>query len=273
MGDSHTAFIGSIPEHYDQYLGPLIFEEYAIDLAQRLSVPAGGIVLEIAAGTGIATRHLRKILPDDVKIVITDLNESMLEYARHKFNAHHNLEFKTADASGLSFPAAFFDAVVCQFSLMFFPDKQAAIQEVVRVLKPGGTFVFNIWDSYEHNHLIQTVNETLIRLFPENPLPFFDMPYGYYQIDTVKQLLSQAGFGEIEISVLPRDSVSETARQAALGFILGTPVSIQIAERGGIEVDEVVDIVEDAINDRYSRSSIQAKMQAIIFKAYRPIET
>ena len=108
MGDSHTAFIGSIPEHYDQYLGPLIFEEYAIDLAQRLSVPAGGIVLEIAAGTGIATRHLRKILPDDVKIVITDLNESMLEYARHKFNAHHNLEFKTADASGLSFPAAFF---------------------------------------------------------------------------------------------------------------------------------------------------------------------
>ena len=273
MADSHTAFIGSIPEHYDQYLGPLIFEEYAIDLARRISVPAGGTVLETAAGTGIATRHLRNVLPQDVKIVVTDLNKSMLEYAKRKFNTHHNLEFQPGDATSLSFPPAFFDAVVCQFSLMFFPDKQAALEEVVRVLKPGGIFVFNIWDSYEHNHLIQTVNETLIRMFPENPPPFFDVPYSYYQIDEVRRLLGQVGFGEIEISVLPRDSVCETARQVALGYILGTPVCMQISERGGIGVEKVVGIVEDAICETYGRSSIKAKMQAIVFKAYRPVET
>jgi len=268
MVDSHTAFIGSIPENYDQYLGPLIFEEYAIDLARQVSVPAGGTVLETAAGTGIATRHLRNVLPQDVKIVVTDLNESMLEYAKRKFNAHHNLEFQPADATDLSFPPAFFDAVVCQFSLMFFPDKQAALKEVVRVLKPEGVFIFNIWDSYEHNHLIQTVNETLIRLFPENPPPFFDVPYGYCQIDEVKHLLGQVGFGDIEIAVLPRDSLCETARQVALGYILGTPVCIQIAERGGVEVEKVVDFVEDVIYETYGRSSIKAKMQAIVFKAY-----
>lgn len=269
MVDSHTAFIGSIPEHYDQYLGPLIFEEYALDLARRVSVPAGGTVLETAAGTGIATRQLRNVLPQDVKIVVTDLNEAMLEHAKRKFNTHHNLEFQTADATNLSLPLAFFDAVVCQFSLMFFPDKQSALKEVVRVLKPEGVFVFNIWDSYEHNHLIRTVNETLIRLFPENPPPFFDVPYGYYQIDEVKRLLGQAGFGDIEITVLPRDSRCETARQVALGYILGTPVCSQIAERAGIEVEKVVDIVEGVISYTYGQSSIKAKMQAIVFKAYR----
>ena len=268
MADSHTAFIGSIPEYYDKYLGPLIFEEYALDLARRVSVPAGGTVLETAAGTGIATRHLRDILPQDVKIVVTDLNESMLEYSKLKFNAHHNLEFQPADAVDLSFPSALFDAVVCQFSLMFFPDKQAALKEVARVLKPGGVFVFNIWDSYEHNHFIQTVNETLFRLFPEDPPPFFDVPYGYYQIDEVKGLLGQTGFSDIEIAVLPRDSLAETARQVALGYILGTPVCIQIAERGGIEVEKIVDIVEGDICQTYGRSSISAKMQAIVFKAY-----
>jgi ubiquinone/menaquinone biosynthesis C-methylase UbiE len=270
MADSHTAFIGSIPEYYDRYLGPLIFEEYAIDLAGRLSVPSEGTVLEIAAGTGIATHHLRSTLPQDVKIIATDLNESMLEYSRRKLNAQHNLEFQPADAANLNFPAVSFDAVVSQFSLMFFPDKLAAFREVARVLKPGGIFVFNIWDSYEHNHFINTVNETLMRLFPENPPPFFDVAYGYYQIDEVKRLLGQAGFGDIEIAVLPRESLGESARQVALGYILGSPVSIQIAERGGVEVEEVVDIVEDDIRRIFGQRSIKAKMQAIVFKAYGP---
>jgi SAM-dependent methyltransferase len=269
MADSHTAFIGSIPEYYDQYLGPILFEEYALDLARRISVPAGGTVLEIAAGTGIATRHIRNILSQDVQFSVTDLNESMLEYSMQKFNGRNNMGFQAADAAKLSFPATSFDSVLCQFSLMFFPDKLSVLDEVVRVLKPGGVFVFNIWDSYEHNHLAQSVNETLIRLFPENPPPFFDVPYGYFQIDEVKGLLGQAGFGEIEIAVLPRDSLFQSSRQVAFGFILGTPVCIQIDERGGIAIEEVVDIVDDNIYQTYERPLVKAKMQAIVFKAYR----
>jgi ubiquinone/menaquinone biosynthesis C-methylase UbiE len=172
MTDSHTAFIGSIPEYYDQYLGPLIFEEYGADLARRVSVPTGGTVLEIAAGTGIATRHLWNALPPEVRLVVTDLNEPMLECAKRKFDTQANMEFHPADATRLAFVDASFDAVVCQFSLMFFPDKATALKEVARVLKPGGTFVFSLWDSYAHNHLIRTVNDTLAGLFPTNPPPF-----------------------------------------------------------------------------------------------------
>ena len=268
MTASHAAFIGSIPEYYDQYLGPLIFEEYGADLARRVSVPLGGTVLETAAGTGIVTRHLRNALPPEVRLVVTDLNEPMLECAKRKFDPQANLEFQPADATQLAFADASFDAVVCQFSLMFFLNKTTALQEVARVLKPGGTFVFSLWDSYAHNHLIRTVNDTLTSLFPTSPPPFFDTPYGYYRIDEVKTLLGETGFGDIEISILPRTSRCETARQVALGYILGTPVCIQIAERGQYAMDEVVNIVERALGATYGQASIRAKMQAIVFKAY-----
>lgn len=270
MVNSDTAFIGSIPEYYDRYFGPIIFEEYAQDLVRRVNTLSGGIVLEIAAGTGIVTRRLRNALPQDVKVIATDLNESMLDFAKGKFNGNENIRFEAADADNLSYPPAFFDAVVSQFSLMFFPDKQVAINEVARVLKPGGEFIFNIWDSFEHNHLLQTVNEALIQLFEDDPPKFFDVPYCYYQIDEVKRLLGRTGFGDIEISVLPRISRSETARHVALATILGTPASLQIVERG-VELEHVIDIVEDAVSETYGHSSIETKMQAIVFKACLPI--
>jgi len=258
MAASYTAFIGSIPHYYDQYLGPLIFEEYGADLARRVSVPPGGAVLETAAGTGIATRHLCNTLSKDVRIVATDLNEPMLELAKRKFDSRDNIEFQPADATRLPFSNASFDAVICQFSLMFFPDKFATVQETARVLKPGGIFVFSLWDSSEHNHLVRTVTDTLARLFPHRPPPFFDTPYGYYRIDEVKPLLEEAGFGDIEISILPRVSRCDTARQVALGYILGTPVCIQIAERGEYTVEKVVDSVEGALCETYGPSSIRA---------------
>lgn len=269
MTVSDTASTGSIPEYYDQYLGPLIFEEYAGDLARRVSVPVGGTVLEIAAGTGIATRHLRKALRKTVRLVVTDLNKPMLEFARRKLRSKLNVEFQAADATQLPFADSSFDAVACQFSLMFFPEKAAALRETARVLKPGGAFVFNLWDSYDHNYLIRTINDILINLFPQNPPPYFDTPYGYYQLDEVRALLADTGFADIEIAILPRTSQSETAREVALGYILGTPVCLQIAERGGLAVEEVVNIVERTIGETYGQAPTRAKMQALVFKAYR----
>lgn len=263
----------SIPEYYDQYLGPLLVEGYAADLARRVSVPRGGAVLEIAAGTGVATRLLRKSLHKDVRLVVTDLSAPLLQIARTKFRSRTNIEFQVADVNQLAFANASFDAVVCQFSLMFFPDKSAVVQEAARVLKPGGTFIFSLWDSYEHNDLVRTIHDTLINLFPKNPPSFFDTPYGYYQLDEVKTLLANTGFGEMEISILPRLSQAETPRQVALGYILGTPVCSEIAERGGLGVDEVVNLVEQVIGDTYGQTSAHAKMQALIFKAHRNVQT
>lgn len=268
MTESHSAFIGEIPLNYEKYLGPLIFSEYAKDLASRIAVPTGGVVLEVAAGTGMATRQLRDSISADIRIVATDLNADMLEVAKGKFEGDENIEFQTANALEFPFDDATFDAVACQFSVMFFPDKLVSLQESARVLKPGGKFYFNIWDSLKHNHLIQTVNKTITEYLPDNPPDFFNVPYGYYEIDVIKQLLFEAGFADIEISVLPGISAAYEARDVAMGYVMGTPVRLQIEQRDPESLSKIVDAVEHAVGEEFGYKSIKAKMQAIVFTAH-----
>lgn len=268
MTKAHSAFIGEIPKNYEKYLGPLIFSEYAEDLANRITVPTGGLLLETAAGTGMATRQLRDSITKDVRIVATDLNEDMLNIAKGKFEGNENIEFQLANALDLPFDDATFDAVACQFSVMFFPDKLLSLKEAARVLKPGGKLYFSIWDSLEHNHLIQIVNKTIAAYLPENPPDFYNVPYGYYEIDVIKNLLFEAGFADIEISVLPRISTAEEARDVAMGFVMGTPVRLQIEQCESESMSRIVDGVEQAVGKKFGFKSIKAKMQAIIFTAH-----
>src|SRR5687768_13579650 len=130
MTNSDAAFAGSIPAIYDSALGPMFFEPYARDLAKRLKVRSGDAVLEIAAGTGIVTRRLLKRLPAGAELVATDLNNAMIEIAKAKVDTDPRLRWQQADAGALPFPDQSFDAVVCQFGLMFFPDKVSALREV-----------------------------------------------------------------------------------------------------------------------------------------------
>jgi len=152
-----TAFSGSIASIYDDYLGPLIFEPYAQDLANRLSALRAERVLETAAGTGIVTHALLRVLSGGASVVATDLNQPMLDRAAERV-ASSRVSWQKADAQSLPFPDGAFDAVVCQFGVMFFPDKQKAFREARRVLRPGGRFIFNVWDGIEHNEFADLVN-------------------------------------------------------------------------------------------------------------------
>src|SRR6188508_2038428 len=154
--DTDKVFAGSIPKLYDTHLVPLIFEPYATDLANRLGSRPLSRVLEIAAGTGVVTRAIAARLPESVAIIATDLNQAMLDQAA-AVGTQRKVEWRQADAMKLPFEDASFDAVVCQFGVMFFPDKPGAFAEARRVLKPGGLFVFNVWDAIEHNVFADTV--------------------------------------------------------------------------------------------------------------------
>ena len=156
--DTDTAFLGSIPQVYDRYLVPLIFAPYAADLALRTVRRHPAHVLEIAAGTGVVTRQLAEMLPPGVSIVATDLNQTMLDEAA-AIGTSRPVEWRQADALHLPFPDAFFDVVVCQFGVMFFPDKARAFAEARRVLRSGGQFIFNVWDRIEHNDFADTVTQ------------------------------------------------------------------------------------------------------------------
>lgn len=166
MTESDGAFSGSIPEIYDTYLVPLIFQSYADDLAERAAGLAPKTVLETAAGTGVLTRALASQLASGARYTVTDLNQPMLDYASGKQGADNRIEWRQADAMELPFDDDFFDAVVCQFAVMFFPDKIAGYAETRRVLKPGGSFLFNVWDRIEANDFAHVVTESPSPFFP-----------------------------------------------------------------------------------------------------------
>jgi len=269
MSDTHTQFVGSIPETYDEHLGPLLFHFYAEDLANRLRISAGGKVLETACGTGIATAFLRKALPDSVEITATDLNEPMLAFARTKHGGLRNAAFEQASALSLPYDDATFDAVVCQFGIMFFPDKLVALKEAARVLRPGGQLLFNVWDSFDRNPIVRIAFDTIAGFFTEDPPTFLAMPFGFYQIDPVKLLLHEAGFVGIDIAVVPTVVERPSAAHAAEGLVAGNPGILEIHARGTATSAQVITAVTDKVIEAFGDNPMRTPLQAIVFSAAR----
>jgi ubiquinone/menaquinone biosynthesis C-methylase UbiE len=269
MPTNNAAFVGSIPENYDRYLGPVLFEPYAADLAARVSVPKGASVLEVACGTGIVTRRLRDRLGPAVKLVATDLNEAMMSYAAQKFQPEDSIEWKQADATVLPFEDQSFDAVVCQFGVMFFPDKAAAAREAYRVLKPGGMFLFNVWDAIEHNDPPDIAHGIITKFFAVNPPDFYDVPFSYHNQEVLRSLLNTAGFKDIQITVLPFEGTSPSAKDLSKGLIHGNPVITAIRERDESKLPEIEAALEAEVIARCGDAPVRARLQAIICTAVR----
>mgnify|MGYP003575678378 CR=1 FL=1 len=196
MNPSNTdrSFSGSIPQLYEQYLVPLIFEPYAKDMATRVAALQPSSVLEVAAGTGVVTRQLAAVLPLAVSVVATDLNQPMLDHAA-SIGTVRAVEWRQADAMRLPFPDEAFDTVVCQFGVMFFPDKSVAMSEARRVLRPGGTFIFSAWDAVEQNEFANVVTNALTEVFPNQPPRFLArVPHGYHDQAVIASDLARGGF-------------------------------------------------------------------------------
>ncbi|HZN04581.1 MAG TPA: methyltransferase domain-containing protein [Candidatus Polarisedimenticolia bacterium] len=273
MSSSDAKFAGSIPDLYEAHLGPLLFEPYADDLAARLPIPTGAgafRVLEIAAGTGILTRRLRRRLPPTATLIATDLNEGMLQVARRRLEGIDGIEFRQADAMALPFPDASFDAVACQFGLMFMPDKPKAVREVRRVLTPGGTYLLNTWGSLHDNPASALTHEVLASLFPSNPPPFLKTPFGDHDPQALTTLLSEAGFTEIAITPVRIEGQAASAESAATGLIAGSPVFNQIVERGSPTPAEIIPILTVEFARAFGDRPMRSPMLALAITARRP---
>jgi ubiquinone/menaquinone biosynthesis C-methylase UbiE len=269
MPADNVAFVGSIPENYDRYLGPVLFEPYAKDLSERINVPEDGSLLEVACGTGIVTRRLRDRLSPSVRIVATDLNEAMINFAAPKFRPDENIEWKPADALDLPFDDGSFDAVVCQFGLMFFPDKQRGVSEAFRVLKPNSQYIFSVWDAIERVDLAKATETVIKQFFPENPPDFYDTPFSFHEHDRLRLVLTTAGFRDITIEVVPFPCISASARDAAHGLIHGNPVISAINERDPAKAPEIESALADKIAAQFGAAPVEARMQAIVCSAVR----
>ena len=267
MARVDTVFAGSIPTLYDNYLGPLIFEFYAGDMARRLSGLNTGNVLEIAAGTGIVTAALMKVLPPAVSIVATDLNQGMLDVANAKDTASR-VSWQQADAQSLPFPDTAFDAVVCQFGVMFFPDKPKAFSEAHRVLKKGGRYLFNVWDHIEHNEIADLVTSAAADLFPNDPPRFLARtPHGHHDKDAITAALRQAGFSDVTAETITARSKASSAADAVIGLVQGTPLRSEIEARDAKRLAEATEAATAKVKARFGDGPIDAKMQAHVFTA------
>ena len=261
--DSDTVFAGSIPELYDTLLVPLIFEPYADDLARRVAALNPQRVLETAAGTGVVTRALAKVLPPSCEIVATDLNQPMLDRAAATGTARP-VQWQQADAMQLPFDEASFDVVVCQFGVMFFPDRAGAYAQARRVLRPGGTFLFNAWDRIEENEFADVVIAALGLLFAADPPRFLARtPHGYHDEQTMARDLAQGGF-----TAAPTiDTVAARSRAAsplipAMAYCQGTPLRNEIEARSGATLAEATAASAAAIEARFGSGAVDGKIQA-----------
>ncbi len=265
MLESDKGFVGSIPQIYERYLVPLIFSSYASDIAKRVASSAPARVLEIAAGTGVVTRALAAALPERVAIVATDLNQPMLDIAA-VVGTPRPVEWRQADALNLPFADGAFDAVVCQFSVMFFPDKPKAFSEARRVLRPGGVFLFNVWDRIEENEFADAVTTALEAVFPKDPPRFMARtPHGYHDLRTIESDLSLGGFTAFpRIETVPARSRAASFRIPAIAFCQGTPLRNEIEAHDASRLGEATDVAAEGIAQRFGRGAVDGRIQAYV---------
>jgi ubiquinone/menaquinone biosynthesis C-methylase UbiE len=262
---SVSHFTGDIPDFYDRGLGHAMFEGYAADIAGRAAADNPSRLLETAAGTGIVTRRLRDALPASAEITVTDLNADMLARARAKFSVGERVTFMSADATDLPFPHQSFDAVVCQFGVMFFPDKIRAYREVKRVLRGGGRYLFSVWDAHAHNSFARLAHEAVSQSHPSDPPPFFQVPFGYHHVEVIRDSLREAGFDAIDASIVRLESRVPDPALFARGLIYGSPVIEQIRSRPAMDPERLVETLTDSLVRELGLPERPLELQAIVF--------
>ncbi|GAA6158494.1 methyltransferase domain-containing protein [Ruegeria sp. HU-ET01832] len=265
MTANSAEFIGDIPTYYDTGLGPNIFVDYAQHLVETCCSEPASEVVELAAGTGIVSRMLRDQLPAAANLLVTDLNAPMLDVAKTKFSSSENVRFDVVNAMELPFETPKFDLMVCQFGVMFFPDKVASFREAARVLKPQGRYVFNVWSSMAENPVSQMAQDVVAQVFPDDPPGFYQVPFHYGDPQAVLADLSAAGWHNVTFQTkrLSKKILDPAAFSRALVF--GNPLVDEIKERGGADPEEVAVEMAKALDQRFGSEDMVMPLSATTF--------
>ena len=254
--------------HYDNFLGPLFFEPYAIEIAKRIDPSGVSIALEIASGTGRVTRHIRERLAATAKLIASDISEEMLAEAKKKLN-HHDIIWQKIDAQQLPVFDNCLDLVVCCFGYMFVPDKPKAFAEAYRVLKPGGVLLIATWDKLEHNGASYTSRQ-IAEKYLKGPLPgSYNEAVSMHDETAIRQLLENAGFSKIFIERVGLSSVCATAKQAATGFVEGGFIFKEIRQHNPEWIDEIKINLEKELSEKFGAAPMIAPMSAVISQAWK----
>jgi len=254
-------FEGSVALNYERYSGPAVLEPFALDLADRLNNEPLKNVLEIACGTGRVTRHLIKLIPAGGKLIATDISVDMLEVARSVV-PDEKISWLVADAQQLPFENGSFDHVVCQFGLMFFPDKSKAVREIYRVLAEGGKFFFNVWDSMEKHPRALLFKKILDEQFDDGPAEM-ELPHSLHDRNFLRRLLVEAGFNDIRIEEVTRTGYQHPDDTIA-GFSNGAMVSKFLSTKTELQRETLNKRLKEELVNAFDKDGMRFPMTAIV---------
>ena len=267
MSETDKVFSGSIAAIYDSHMVPLFFAPYAVEMARRVAAHEPTAVLEVAAGTGAVTAELLRQLPKETTITATDLNQGMLDVAAARLS-DRRLRLRSCDAMSLPFQDQSFDAVVCQFGVMFFPDKLTAYGEAHRVLRKGGSYFLSVWDTLDSNPFADVATRALAQAFPQDPPDFFRRtPYGYNDVAAITATLAEAGFGGITAEQVTFPSAAPSAAHVAMALCQGTPLRSEIEQRDPQGLARATETVARALEQAFGSGPVQSTMRAVLFEA------
>ncbi len=260
---SVAAFAGSVPANYDKYLGPVLFEPYALDIIERLHNPKN--VLEIACGTGRVTKHLVGKLPSDGTLTATDINGDMIAIAKDVVK-DERVEWQVADAQQLPFENNSFDHIICQYGVMFFPDKQQAMKEAYRVLQPGGKYIFNVWDELSTNPRSMIIKTTMEEIMGSDAPDFLSKgPYSWFDRAEIRKVVEAAGFKNVTMEVVQKTGTYDKVEYLLNGFVHGSPLASYLANQTEELKNEIVSRMKAKMTAELGETNVPSPMQALVW--------
>jgi ubiquinone/menaquinone biosynthesis C-methylase UbiE len=260
MEKQHALFSGTIPINYEKYLGPFLFEPYALDIVSRMKDKKYPHILELACGTGRVTAHLAKSVEHDY-LTATDLNKDMIDVAK-QFVKDKKIKWQVADALDLPFENNSFDAVVCQFGIMFFPDKLKGLQEAYRVLKPGGKLIFNTWDKLENVPAIHEARKVIESFFDDDPPDFYNTPFSMHDKNELENLMRVAGFKNGKAELVKKEGISPGAADVTKGLVSGNPIYLAIVEKDPSLIEPIEKKVENVLAKKFGKNPLKSPLAA-----------
>lgn len=262
-----SLFNASMPVFYDRYLGPVSFYPFADETVDRVKALALGKVLEVACGTGIVTCRLAQAMPGEIEILASDISHAMVAFAR-KMHASPNIRWCAADAQALPLASSSVDLVLCQFGMMFVPDKQTALREARRVLRPGGRCLLTVWDNLANNDLPRISTNAVAEMFASDPPTFMQrVPYGYNNHDIILAHVRNAGFSLGTIEAVKKTLRVPSADEYAIGLCQGGPLRGEIEKRDPDSLEHATHAAARAIEHHYGTGSFDAAARALFITA------
>jgi ubiquinone/menaquinone biosynthesis C-methylase UbiE len=222
--DLGPSFAASPPENYERYFVPAIGEPVATELLRAAALRPGERVLDVGCGTGIVARLAADAVGSEGSVVGLDVEPAMLAVARSAVGP--GVEWIEASAESIPLPDESVDVVLCQMSLQFVPDRARAVEEMRRVLVPGGRFVLNV--PGPTSSFFEPLSEALARHVDPRAAAFVERVFSLHDVDQLTALLEGAGFrdvsveaGKIELSLPPpKDVLWQYAAATHLAGIL-----------------------------------------------------